>query len=261
MIILFLIILILITLFLLIIFFNKSNFVNNYILNKDKLKISFVTGYIGSDLNTHIPKINEKIDSYFITNNDKLAKNLKQKNIFTDIILIDIPIIDSSKSIKNYVTNSFYSKMLKVFPQYFLTKKYDFVIWFDNKFNVNTKDTLHVINNWNNNHSLMLHKHPFLNNVKEELKESLKQPRYVYEKKKYEEYINNLKKCGFSDNYNKHSQTGFIIYNLNHDYTKKIQYEWFKHIKKCGIQCQISFNLLRQIYEDYIGEFKYNIKK
>ena len=51
------------------------------------------------------------------------------------------------------------------------------------------------------------------------------------------------------------------IYNLNHDYTKKIQYEWFKHIKKCGIQCQISFNLLRQIYEDYIGEFKYNINK
>ena len=56
-----------------------------------------------------------------------------------------------------------------------------------------------------------------------------------------------------------HSQCGFIIYNLKHSMTNKIQKEWMDNIKKCGIQDQISFNLFRQNYEEYIGEYKYSI--
>ena len=59
--------------------------------------------------------------------------------------------------------------------------------------------------------------------------------------------------------YKFHSQTGYIIYNLNHNMTNKLQKKWMNNIKKCGILCQISFNLFRQNYEEYIGEYKYKI--
>ena len=41
--------------------------------------------------------------------------------------------------------------------------------------------------------------------------------------------------------------------------TNKLQKKWMNNIKKCGILCQISFNLFRQNYEEYIGEYKYKI--
>ena len=223
-------------------------------------KIAFVTGYIGQSP-TNIPTISKNVDSYFITNNKEISDNLILKNVFTKVITINnIPIINSKNSDYNYVTNSMSSKMLKVFPQTFLEKQYDFVVWYDNKFSVNVDDTIRVINSWNNTHSLMLHKHPFLHNVKEEFAESMIQSRYIYEKEKYIKYINDCKKIGLVDNYMFHSQTGYIIYNLNHKMTTKLQQEWMYNIKKCGIQCQISFNLFRQNYEEYIGEYKYSIK-
>ena len=226
-----------------------------------KFKIAFVTGYIGESP-TNIPNITKDVDSYFITNNQEIYDNLIKKNIYTKIIKInDIPVVDVKESVDNYIKNSMDSKRLKVFPQTFLESKYDFVIWYDNKFSVNVKDTINVINSWKKKHALMLHRHTFIANIKEEFEESMKQSRYVYEKDKYIKYINDCKKSGLKDDYKIHSQCGFIIYNLNHSMTKKIQKEWMNNIKKCGIQDQISFNLFRQNYEKFIGEFKYYIKE
>ena len=223
-------------------------------------KIAFVTGYIGQSP-TNIPTISKNVDSYFITNNKEISDNLIKKNCFTKVITINnIPIINSNDSNYNYVTNTMSCKMLKVFPQTFLEKQYDFVVWYDNKFSVNVYDTIRAINSWNNAHCLMLHKHPFLRNVKQELTESMKQPRYAYEKHKYIKYINECKEKGLVDNYILHSQCGYIIYNLKHSMTDKVQKEWMNNIEKCGIQDQISFNLFRQNYEEYIGEYKYSIK-
>ena len=235
---------------------------NKNVLKKynTKYKIAFVTGYIGASP-TNIPNISKDVDSYFVTNNKKVAKAVIKKQIFTGVVTINnIPVINSRNSVVNYVKNTMSCKILKVFPQVFLEKEYDFVVWYDNKFSVNVKDTIRVINSWNNNHSLMLHKHPWLKNVKGELAESMGQRRYVYEKDRYIKYINECKEKGLVDNYKFHSQCGFIIYNLKHRMTAKIQKEWMINIKKCGIQDQISFNLFRQDYEKYIGEYKYSIK-
>tara|TARA_B100000287_G_scaffold289142_1_gene272429 strand:- start:824 stop:1657 length:834 start_codon:yes stop_codon:yes gene_type:complete len=225
-------------------------------------KIAFVTGYIGQSP-TNIPNISKNVDSYFITNNKEISDELIKKNIFTKVITIDnIPVINSNDSVVNYVSNTMNGKMLKVFPQIFLEKQYDFVIWYDNKYSVNVNDTIRAINSWDNSLSLMLPTHPFdrVNNVKEEFDESMGQPRYVYEKDKYIKYINDCKKKGLSDEYKFHSTCTYIIYNLNHKMTRKIQEEWMNNIKECGIQDQISFNMFRQDYEKYIGEYKYNYR-
>ena len=34
--------------------------------------------------------------------------------------------------------------------------------------------------------------------------------------------------------------------------TNKINDLWFEHIKECGIECQISFFFISQLYSDYI---------
>lgn len=174
--------------------------------------------------------------------------------------MTDTPIVDSRRSCDDYVTNTMSSKPLKVFPQSFLEKQYDFVVWYDNKFSVNVDDTIRVINSWNDAHALMLHRHPFLRNVKEEFIESMKQPRYFLERRKYIRYINECEEEGLVDNYALHSQCGYIIYNLNHSMTSEIQTGWISHIHKCGVQDQISFNMFRQKYEEYIGEYKYDIE-
>ena len=138
-----------------------------------KFKIAFVTGYIGESP-TNIPNITKDVDSYFITNNQNIYDNLIKKNIYTKIIKInDIPVVDVKESVDNYIKNSMDSKRLKVFPQTFLESKYDFVIWYDNKFSVNVKDTINVINSWNKKHALMLHRHTFIANIKEEFEESI----------------------------------------------------------------------------------------
>ena len=148
-------------------------------------KIAFVTGHIGES-STNIPIISKDVDSYFITNNKEISDNLIKKNIFTKVVTINnIPIINSNDSDDNYLTNTMSSKMLKVFPQTFLEKQYDFVVWYDNKFSVNVDDTIRVINSWNNNHSLMLHKHPFLNNVQEEFTTTIED---IYNKKKHSQF-------------------------------------------------------------------------
>lgn len=239
-------------------------FIKNMNHNKsgEPNKIAFVTGYIGT-APTNIPNLDLKsrknIDSYFITNNETVAKEARKSSSYTDVIMLDIPVLDAKNSVKNFISNTMYGKKLKVYPQKFLNKKYNFVVWYDNKFDVNDKDTIDVINKWNPNKAMMLHKHPFLNNVAEELKESMRQARYRREKQKYKDYIEKCKEEGLSDKYHLHSQCGFLIYNMDNEYTKKIQDDWMKNIKKCGIQDQISFNMLRQNHEDYLDEFKHKI--
>ena len=93
-------------------------------------RVAFVTGYIGQGP-TSIPTIRKDVDSYFITNNRKIAEDSARYNGFTGVILINVPIVDSDRSCGGYLTNTMSSKPLKVFPQSFLEKQYDFVVWYD----------------------------------------------------------------------------------------------------------------------------------
>jgi len=45
--------------------------------------------------------------------------------------------------------------------------------------------------------------------------------------------------------------TGFIL-RKNSDMTNKINEIWFEHIKQCGIECQISFFFIYQMYKEFM---------
>ena len=248
----------------------------NYKINSpiSSPKVAFVSGYVGLKRMAPIPRKPSKYDGYFITNNRWVYYRLKLtkwKPVFIENTLnrlFDNPseeLIETFKNIKRIdkiAKNYFFTKAcksLKLYPQKFIPKTYDYIVWFDNKFDVNVNGTIQTIKNWNPNVSMMLHRHPFLNNISEEFKESTLQKRYIVDKENYLNYIEkNISKDLSAEHYN-HFQCGYLLYNMNHSDTIRIQKTWHEHIKKCGINDQISFNFVAQIFKDIIGEYIYDI--
>jgi hypothetical protein len=72
------------------------------------------------------------------------------------ILLHDIPQLDTT-SLENQIFNTMESKKVKVFPQKYLPKHYDFIIYFDNKFDLLFSPILTQIVSWEPTTAAMLH--------------------------------------------------------------------------------------------------------
>ena len=111
---------------------------------KHPFSVAFVTGHIGPD-DTHIPKKPKGYDAYFVTNNQKLSQKAARKNWIPQLIH-NVPLIDPSDSSENFLKNSFASKPLKVFPDTFCNKPYDYIIWIDDKYNSRIRSNININN-------------------------------------------------------------------------------------------------------------------
>ena len=214
--------------------------------------VAFVTGYTGHSTNANIPVVPSRGNSFFINNLDALAERAHAEGWVP--VHIDMGTID----LLDYVQTTMAGKPMKVFPQTFVPNgtQYDFVVWFDNKFNVNVKGTFDVVHAWDPVHAVVMHKHPFLCcGADLEFMESMKQDRYLKQKHQYLKYIAEEQVQGFPVHGERHFQTGFIVYNLHHEDTQSIQSMWMGHIHRCGIQCQISMYFVAQRFPTSIGEF------
>ena len=49
------------------------------------------------------------------------------------------------------------------------------------------------------------------------------------------------------------------LQHLKHEKTNKINETWYEHIQECGIQDQISFFFVKQLFEGYAHSFNENI--
>ena len=241
----------------------------------EKQDIAFVTGYIGRKFYTKIPDKPNQYDSYYITDNRRIYFRLKFTK-WQGIFIKDVRKLLSTFSPNNQFSQYdninkldkinqkiFYamaSKALKVYPNHFLPKQYQYLIWFDNKFNVNLEGTLKSIKSYNKNIAIMLHKHPFVENIAKELTESKKQKRYARQEDRYVKYIDNNVNNGLSKHHYIHYQSGYLLYNIKHKQTANIQKIWQQHINDCGINCQITFNFVAQLFDQYIDEYIYDIK-
>lgn len=237
----------------------EHEFGPNILILMKHVSIAYVTGYIGQEHPTNLPDISTHVDSYFITNNRFVADEAESK--YTKVIFLDNIENHETDPTEQYIVNSRDSKPLKVFPEKYLEKPYDFVVWYDNKFNVNVSDTMAFIHLWDYSKCIAMHLHPFNKTVVDEFNVAICFPRYKRQQNDYVRYIDDCKTKGLTEYYHKHSQTGFIIYNTHHQKTKEIQELWMSHINQCGIECQISFNMVRQMYESYIAEFPHDISR
>jgi hypothetical protein len=72
-------------------------------------------------------------------------------------------------------------------------------------------------------------------------------------------YINRQLNNNIKEKTGTHSATGFIIRNMKHPEINNINNTWYTHILDCGIECQISFFFVTQLYIDYIYTFDNNV--
>jgi predicted O-methyltransferase YrrM len=213
--------------------------------------LCFYTCFIGSNnnLSNVVPNVpSNKYDCYYFTNNkDKYNSLLNTQWI--PVLLDNIPLTD------DYNISSFQSKELKACPSNFSQlNKYKYTCYFDSKLNLFEDVILTKITNMENaNKIICISKHPFIDGkVWDEYTEAINyQDRYYIEKEKYSNYINKKLSLGFKDKLEYHYTTNFII-RKNTEFCKIINNIWYEHIRECGIQCQISFFFIQQIFKDTI---------
>jgi hypothetical protein len=229
-----------------------------FYLNKkhiNNLNLAFYTCFYGTNNNPafKIPELPSlKYKCYYYTNNNSIIELLKNTNW--------IGIYDNKQTNDDLIEACMIAKNVKVMPhEYDEIKGYDYLCFLDSKLDkVNEIFVEDFIIKYfiENNFALLLRKHWFIkNNVYDEYKESMSQKRYLMESEKYKNYINNQLENGLSGITKYHCACGFLIRNMKHDRIIELNKTWYKHIQECGIQDQISFFFVKQLFNDYIYPF------
>jgi len=182
------------------------------------------------------------------TNNSNMIQQLKSTNwigIFHDVSTND-----------NLVESSMASKHVKACPHEFKDlKDYSYLCYLDSKvdIDVNLIQTFILDYFIYDSYALLLPEHWFLqHDVWNEFNEAMKQPRYKLEAEKYKKYIATQVSNGLSHTTKHHCQTTLLIRNMKHPKIKELNSTWYEHIQECGIECQISFFFVKQLFSECV---------
>ena len=219
------------------------------------MNLSFYTCFYGSNQNQSfkIPEIPSiKYDCYYYTNNVEILEQIKNTKW--------IGIFDNQPTNDDLIESNMVGKRVKVLPhEYKELLYYDYTCFLDSK--LQKVDELFVENFIvkyfiEQNYMLLLREHWFIkNSVWIEYQESMLQKRYEIESDKYLKYINEQMSYGLSDTTEHHCACGFLIRNMKHEKIKELNEMWYSHILKCGIQDQISFFFVKQLFSEHIHPF------
>ena len=217
-------------------------------------RIAFVSGNIGGGP-AYVPKVPaNQIDSYFVSNNLELVEFAAGFG-WIPMHMSNIQVYDSRDGVEYELFNCEASKQLKVFPQLFLLRDYDYIVWFDNRYELLVDEVIQTIQHWNISTAMMLHRRPECCGADLEFTAAMLQPRYVQQRERIETYMNQQIALGYPVHGEMHYQTGFIIYNMLHTDTLTIQNMWRGHINQVGIMCQIAFYFVAQRFTESIREY------
>ena len=221
----------------------------------DKHKLAYYTTFCGSDHNAanRIPPTpSHEYDCYFFTNNKNTFEKLKDTKWIPKFI--DIEPTD------DLVESSMLSKVLKATPESDISlTKYNYLCYMDSKLTyVNDELVLNIINTkFTNDICFVLREHEVhRGSVWVEYNDAINyQERYRVQSDKYKTYIEKQVENGLSDNVTQpHYQTGFIVRDMTNPKTHKIDKIWHEHIQLCGIECQISFYFVKQLFQENIAK-------
>lgn len=219
--------------------------------------LAFYTCFYGSDNNPAfkiplVPSLNYKC--YYFTNNKKLLNLIKNTKW--------IGIYDEKGNTINDddIQSCMNGKHVKICPQeYTILKEYDYLCFLDSKLQkINEKLIENFIQKYfiKDNFALLLRKHWFVKpNIWSEYNESMIQLRYKKHEEQYKSYINNQLNNGLDETTLFHCACGLLIRNMKHPETNNINNTWYKHVEECGIQDQISFFFVKQLFKGFIFPF------
>ena len=230
---------------------------NNYKSIKPTKRLAYYTCYFGGDTNYSkmIPPVPSQTDDcYFFTNNQDIFTLLKSTRF--------IPIFMSYIRIENdSINDAMNSKILRACPFYFrLLNNYQYLCWFDTKLTVFEDKVQDILAVLEKSPKLMAFtKHSLSDTFKsvwDEYNLAITYERYSKQKDMYKNYIETQLSKGFSEKIEIHFCTGFNI-RKNCRKVKEIGEKWLEHICECGIECQISFQFINQLYGQYILPLEY----
>lgn len=223
------------------------------------LDLAFYTCFYGNDMNEafKIPELPSlKYNCYFYTNNKLMLEELKNTKWIS--IYDDIPIDD------NIIESCMTAKRVKVLPhEYKELQHYSYLCFLDSKLEkINENFVEEYITTYfiEQNYALLLRNHPWVrsNNIWNEYNESMTQERYIVHSDNYKNYIENQINKGLKETTNYHCACGFLIRNMKHEKIKEINTTWYQNIQECGIQDQISFFFVKQLFDDCIYSISEN---
>jgi hypothetical protein len=214
----------------------------------------FYTCFFGTDDHDAniIPKVpSSKYKCYYFTNN-KTTLNRVDGWI---PIFINTPIKMTNRD------NAMDSKELKACPHHFKELQgYKYTCYFDTKLKIRESDVLKNIRSLHH-HKMMVNKHPLLEPyIWDEFNEAMKQPRYYIDKPKYISYIHEQLNNGLKESVQHHYETSYILRESS-TIVNKLGEAWYKDIQRTGIECQISFFFIQQLFPNVITPTKQSYKR
>lgn len=219
------------------------------------LRLAFYTCFYGSDSNRafKIPEIPSlKYPCYYYTNNRTILELLaatKWKSFY-----------DNKPTTDDRIESCMAGKHIKAMPQeYPALVGYDYLCFLDSKLDhVDEHFVERLIARYfiKQNHALLLREHWFIrNSVWNEFTESMKQERYRMQQDMYKRYIDSQVRKGLSATTEHHCACNLLIRNMKHERIKELNTTWYAHIQECGIQDQISFFFVKQLFPQDILSF------
>ena len=230
--------------------------------SKFNKSIAFYTVFFGGDDNWAklVPDLpTTKHDCYYFTNNRQLYNRLTWSN-YRSVFMNDIPVHDDP------IKDALAAKELKACPHHSsILSKYDYTCYTDSKLGCDAEKVIKLIEELDqSDQCAIFSKHSCsdtFHSVWDEYKLCLQFPKYASQKDQYKAYLEKYLNHGFSEHIDTHYCTGFIV-RKNSPKTIEMCDLWYDHIKECGIECQISFSLVQQLYKDIIKpvDYKYCYK-
>lgn len=219
------------------------------------MNLSFYTCFYGSNQNQSfkIPQTpSMKYDCYYFTNNLEILGRLKDTKW--------IGVFNDQPTNDDLIESNMVAKRVKVLPhEYKELRDYDYTCFLDSKlYRVSEAFVENMIDKYfvKQSCALLLRQHEFLKGyVWDEYNESMKQERYRKESARYYKYIQKQLSEGLKETTPRHCQCGFLIRNMKHEKIKELNEMWYRHILECGIQDQISFFFVKQLFFEYVHPF------
>jgi len=229
------------------------------------MNLAFYTYFYGSDNNRafKIPNIPSlKYNCYYYTNNKTMIEKIKETKWIG--IFIDKQTIDKNTETNETNESNMFGKHIKTCPgEYKELKNYDYLCFFDTKVdNVCETGIEDFITKYfiEQKYALIIREHYYINStnlkrnvsVWDEYKESMYHKRYQIDAKQYYRYIQKQINNGFQETTKDHCACGYLIRNMKHEKINEINTTWYEHIQECGVQDQLSFFFVKQLFEGYI---------
>lgn len=186
----------------------------------------------------------DEYPSHFITNNPEILPIISA-NGWIPLLIEDMEPTDDP------ITSASQAKLAKAVPHRFeALNQYDYLFYTDDKYKLQESILPGLVASLRANSSPMAMKlHPWLKpNVLFEYTESLFQKRYLDQREAIISYMSSQLMAGLNVQTERHFTTNCILRDMRHPDIVNLNETWYQHIQSCGIQCQISFFFVSQLY-------------